>query len=150
MTRLERCELAIEKGYTYNPDSGKVFNRFGREIKAHKEGYIQMAIYTKDNKYYLRGHQFAWFWVNKECVECLDHINGIKDDNRISNLRSVTYQENCYNYTNAKGYTWYKKYNKWLAQIKFDNKRKHLGYFDTEEDARAAYLEAKEKYHIIN
>ena len=42
------------------------------------------------------------------------------------------------------------KCKKWCAQIKINKKKKHIGYFDNEEDARNAYLEAKAKYHVIN
>jgi hypothetical protein len=49
--------------------------------------------------------------------------------------------------TNAKGYT--KRKNKWIAQIKLDYKNIYLGSYNTEEEARQAYLLAKEKYHII-
>jgi len=150
MTREERCKLAIEKGYTYNQESGKVYSRFGNEIKSKfNTGYIQMQIYINKKRYDLLGHHFAWYWVNKECVNCLDHINGIKTDNCISNLRSVTHQQNHMNRTTAKGYHWHKSKNKWKASIKLNGKTIHLGLFNTEEDARAAYITAKEKYHII-
>jgi len=145
MTREEKCKLAIEMGYTYNPETGKVYGVKGKEIiSKHKEGYIHI----KNSKFQLRGHQFAWYWVNKEIVNCIDHINGIRDDNRICNLRSVTHQQNLFN-TKAKGYTWRKRDNKWQSQINLNNKYIHLGLFDTEEEARNAYITAKEKYHIL-
>ena len=62
------------------------------------------------------------------------------------NLRIVTSQENSFN-TNAKGYI--KKGKKFQAHIRINNKQIYLGYYDTEKDAHQAYLEAKEKYHII-
>jgi len=145
MTREEKCKLAIEMGYTYNPETGKVYGVKGKEIiNKHNDGYIII----KNTKFQLRGHQFAWYWVNKEIVNCIDHINGIRDDNRICNLRSVTHQQNLFN-TKAKGYTWRKRDNKWQSQINLNNKYIHLGLFDTEEEARNAYITAKEKYHIL-
>jgi hypothetical protein len=80
----------------------------------------------------------------------LDHINGNKIDNRICNLRSISTQENQFNQIKAKGYSWHKRDKKWQARIKINQKQIHLGLFEKEEDARAAYLEAKEKYHKIN
>jgi hypothetical protein len=149
MTRQEKCELAIERGYVYNPETGIVYSRFGREITSKKKSYINIQLRFNGKKYELYAHQFAWYWVYKKCVDCLDHINGVRTDNHISNLRSVTYQENQHNRTTAKGYTWNKTANKWKAQIGLNGKTIHLGYFNTEEDAKQVYLEAKEKYHII-
>ena len=51
--------------------------------------------------------------------------------------------------TRAKGYYWDKATNKWLAQIAFNKKDMNLGRYTTEQEARQAYLNAKEKYHII-
>ena len=79
----------------------------------------------------------------------IDHINGHRDDNRIENLRNLTNQQNCFNQTKAKGYSWDKKSKKWRAHIHLNAEQIHLGLFDLEEDARNAYLEAKKVYHII-
>jgi hypothetical protein len=79
----------------------------------------------------------------------VDHINGDIQNNHISNLRMVTHQQNHFNRTTAKGYCWDKKSKKWKAQIKVNYKAKHLGFFNTEAEARYAYLEAKKIYHVI-
>jgi hypothetical protein len=79
----------------------------------------------------------------------LDHINGIRNDNRIENLRSVTRQQNQWNRTTAKGYYWDKVKNKWRAELKLNRKKIYLGMFNTEEEARNAYLAAKQIYHVI-
>lgn len=79
----------------------------------------------------------------------VDHINGIRNDNRLENLRLVTCQQNHFNRTKARGYSWNKQHRKWQAKIKINGKTQHLGYFDTEESAHNAYLEAKEQLHII-
>jgi hypothetical protein len=150
MTREEKCKLAIDKGFTYNAETGQVFGVRGKEItRRDKDNYIDIGLFNNGKSYNLRGHQFAWYWVNKEIVEHIDHINGEPSDNKISNLRPVTNQQNHFNQTKAKGYYWNQKLNKWIAQIMLNGKKIHLGCFDNEEDARAAYLEAKEKYHII-
>jgi hypothetical protein len=149
MTREEKCQMAIEKGFTYNPETGDIFGIRGSILKnTDSGGYFELYFQIKKKRFYLKGHQFAWYWVNKECVEEIDHRNRIRLDNRITNLRSVTKQENMWN-SKAKGYYWHKRSKKWEAQIFVNNNHIHLGYFDNEEDARAAYLEAKEKYHII-
>jgi hypothetical protein len=149
MTREEKCQMAIEKGFTYNPETGQIFGIRGEKYNRKCSGYVKINLTYKSKSYYLLGHQFAWYWVNKECVECLDHINGLRDDNRISNLRAVTFAQNYFNLTKAKGYTWNNLYNKWQSRIQISGKSISLGYFDKEDDARIAYLEAKTKYHDI-
>ena len=78
----------------------------------------------------------------------IDHVDRNKLNNNLSNLRMVTHQENMFN-RNVKGYTWHKKAKKFRAYIAINAEKIHLGLFDKEEDARAAYLKAKEVYHIM-
>ena len=75
-----------------------------------------------------------------------DHINHMTLDNRRSNLRIVTNQENNQN-RKAKGYSWHKRCKKYEARIVLDGNLKHLGSFNTPAEARAAYLAAKRIYH---
>lgn len=79
----------------------------------------------------------------------VDHIDGIRTNNNIENLRIVTSQQNAWNNTKAKGYYWNKRMQKWHTQLRVNNKLIHIGYFDKEEESREKYLKAKEKYHII-
>ena len=149
MTREEKCKLAIERGYTYDHETGLVYNRYGKQLKTiDNKGYCRLSLQTKNKFFILQVHIFAWYWVNKECVEEIDHINGIRDDNRICNLRSVTHQKNLWN-SKGKGYTYNKVHKKFQAQICINYKNKALGLFETEEEARQAYLNAKQIYHVI-
>jgi len=144
MERLEKCELLKSKGYTYDKETGKIYGFFGNEIKRlNDRGYISLT----NN---LRGHHFAWYMTygNVDFIE-LDHINTIRDDNRICNLRISNRTQQSQNRTKVKGYTYHKQHNKFMARIKIDGITKHLGLFDTEEEARQTYLEAKQKYHLI-
>jgi hypothetical protein len=145
MTREQKCELAIEKGFSYNQETGKIYGVRGNKIISKNDaGYIMINLAIGNNKkVQLRGHQFAWYFINKECVECLDHINGVRDDNRIINLRSVTYQQNNENKVKAKGYSFHKKSNKWKSEITINGRRIHLGLFNNKKDAHFAYLKAK-------
>ena len=78
----------------------------------------------------------------------IDHINGVRDDNRIENLRVVTSSENQQNLRDVKGFNFHKPTGKFQAYIKLDGKHIHLGRYETPVDARAAYLRAKRKYHV--
>ena len=80
----------------------------------------------------------------------IDHIDNNGLNNDVSNLRIVTTSQNGFNCLNTKGYAWHKASGKYYAYITLDYKRHSLGYYEKEEDARDAYLEAKKKYHIFN
>ena len=151
MNREDKIKIAIEKGYTYNKENGKIYNNLNEElITKSTDGYLRISLRIDKKVIHIFGHQFAWYWIYNEIVKCIDHINEIKTDNRILNLRSVTHQENSFNQTKPKGYTWDKINNKWESKITVNGKKIHLGRFDLEEDAKNAYLEAKKKYHKIN
>ena len=150
MTREEKCKLAIERGYYYNSETGLVYSRLNKLVKTiNKEGYNMIAIRYKNKTKNLCAHQFAWYCIHNEIVEEIDHINGIRNDNRICNLRAVTRQQNRWNRLNTKGYTFNKTHNKFQAQLKVNKKHISLGYYNTEEEARQAYLNAKQIYHVI-
>jgi hypothetical protein len=77
----------------------------------------------------------------------IDHINNNRLDNRKCNLRIVTMQQNMWNKPKTKGY--FKSRKKWTARITANGEHIHLGTFNTEEEARNAYIKAKEIYHKI-
>ena len=147
MTRLEKCIALKDKGYIYAPETGKIYGVRGNEITGKRKGYIVLQNHKPD--FPLQAHHFAWYWVygNVDFIE-LDHKDTDKTNNRISNLRiSNRVQQN--QNTNAKGFTWCKKNNKWKSRITFEGKTISLGYFNREEEARQAYLNAKKIYHKI-
>ena len=75
-----------------------------------------------------------------------DHLDHATLDNRRSNIRIVTPQENTHN-RRKKGYCWAKRSRKYRATIEVNGTQKQLGYFDDPSEARAAYLSAKAIYH---
>ncbi len=116
-----------------------------RNNKPNNIGYIHIHI---SGKLYL-AHRLIMLAFVGESDQEVDHINRIRNDNRFENLRYVTPSENNWNrdyVDNAKGYYWDKKLKKWRAYIRINNKQKHLGVFEKEEDARQAYLDACSKY----
>ena len=116
-------------------------------------GYKLYRIHIDNKKYNLsrvvyKAYHPEWDITDTSQNNFIDHKNTNPLDNRIENLRILTHQQNQWN-NNAKGYTWHKQKNKWQAQIRINYKSKNLGLFDNEEDARQAYLKAKELYHKL-
>lgn len=152
MNREEKCILAIKNGYHYDKDNGKIYSSNNYELSSNNNnGYIRIHVkdYSNNKTYFLLGHHFAWYYTYKECVDNIDHINGIRNDNTISNLRSTTKQQNAFNRKTSNGYCWNKQRKKWKARIILNQKEIYLGSFNTEEEAKCAYLKAKEIYHIM-
>lgn len=151
MTRLEKLELALKKGFKYNFETGVITTPTGIDVKRITvNGYIHLSVWFNGKRHSINGHQFAWFYTYKNIPNCIDHINRIKNDNRLINLRSVTKSQNAMNMKNVKGYTFCNRSKKYIAIIMVNYKKKQLGVFNTPEEARSCYLENKEKYHIIN
>ena len=140
----------------YNPETGVFTNKINR--KKSKMGKI-VGIYDKDK--YLRitlncknyiAHRLAWLYNYGEWPKGqIDHINGVKDDNRIENLRVVNSRQNHHNlqeHRNGKlvGCSYRKNIKKWRAKIKINYKSICLGHFDTEEQAHEAYLKKLKEF----
>jgi hypothetical protein len=122
------------------------------KIQTNPNGYKYIHIGPK-KKYYIHrvnyfAHNQSWNIHDSSMDNSIDHEDIDITNNNIKNLRVVTNQENQFN-TNCKGYSWHKKAQKWMAYIRVNGKLKHLGYFDLKEEARQAYLAAKEIYHTI-
>jgi hypothetical protein len=141
MTRLEKCLYCINKGYTYDPNTGIIVSHKGN-ILYGKDMYGYLIINT--NIFKLKAHQFAWYITYKELVDCIDHIDGDKSNNKISNLRSVSRQKNCNNRLDNNKYKGYYKNQRGKFQVKIG--KKYFGIFTTEEEASIQYKKIKETY----
>jgi len=117
-----------------------------------KGGYRRIKV---DGAHYL-AHRLIWVYFNGFMPDkFIDHIDGNPLNNRINNLRIVDMTGNKQNTRvspshNTSGYlgvSWRKESNKWLAQISVNTKKKHIGLFDTAEDAHQAYLKTKRLLH---
>lgn len=116
------------------------------------QGYIGVQI---DGRRY-QAHRLAWLyvfgaWPNNE----IDHIDGVRNNNAIANLRDVTHRQNIQNKRKATSGSrsgligaHFKKYkNKWSSCIACSGKRIHIGYFDSAIKAHEAYIAAKRELH---
>ena len=95
-------------------------------------------------------HRMAWLYVYGRMPEGdVDHINGIKNDNRICNLREASRSKNMLNLhkpnkNNKCGFLGVHKVgNRFAARLMVNGKAKHLGCFETPEEAHKIYLEHK-------
>jgi len=152
---LERLKELV----SYNKETGVFTNnktRGSRSLIGDKAGCISKAtgyeIIRIDQINYL-SHRVAWFYVYGQWPsDCIDHKNGIRSDNRIENIREATRKENGQNtppsIRNKSGYqgVWQVKGGKWISHLGGIKKR-HLGTFDTPQEAHSAYLKAKAEHH---
>lgn len=114
----------------------------------NSNGYRVVRI---DNRGY-REHRVIFLMFNGYMPRFIDHINMIRDDNRIENLREANRSQNGINRkmqsNNTSGYRGVAYHRgKWVAGIQVNNKHIPLGYYYNKEDAAKAYAEASEKYH---
>lgn len=139
------CELL-----RYDSETGLIYWRVARRhaVKAgdlagspSSHGYCQIIV---DGRSY-KAHRLGWLLHFGEWPKLhLDHINGIRDDNRICNLREATQSQNCRNHrmnkNNTSGYPGVFKIRKgWGAGIGMNRKWTFLGVYGTPEEAFEAY-----------
>lgn len=138
-------------------DENHIFIKKHNNIQCWKEldiynryGYNFIAVNKVNYRIHrIIGYLFLGLDID-DTTQHIDHINGIRDDNRLENLRVVNIKQNNLNRHTDNGYTFNKRYNKYQSRIHKDRKVISLGYYDTKEEARQAYLDAKEVYHIIS
>lgn len=113
-------------------------------------GYL--AINIRGTPY--MAHRLAWAIYYGEFAGTIDHINRVRHDNRLCNLRACTLSQNQHNRTISpnnssgfKGVSWHKQKNRWRAYIVVNWKQKSLGLYDTAEEAHAAYCKAADALH---
>ena len=164
MLELRYGEVA--KLFTYDRETGVLYwrirnsNRTRRSYvagssKGNNDGYRQVGI---KGKVYLvhRIIMMLCFGHIPENAE-IDHINHMRDDNRLANLRFATQRENLRNQsvsskstTGATGVYFSKSRNKFIAQIKVNRQVHYLGCYNTLEEAAAARAEANLKFNFHN
>ena len=113
-------------------------------------GYIVIGF-----NYFIYGaHRLAWLWMNGEWPPNgeVDHIDTDGTNNIWTNLRDATHRQNGRNRgigpNNTSGFKGVSRHGaRWRAYIAVNYQRRHLGTFDTKEEAREAYITAAERLH---
>lgn len=157
-------ELTVEfarENISYDPLTGElhwlkpgVRRLMDRPVgSVHTSGYVRLRVLGKVQY----AHRLAWLlsygaWPQRD----IDHINGVRSDNRLANLRDVSRTANCENQrcapssnrsTGVLGVCWHPGAKKFMASIGVSRKKLYLGLFPTAEEAHQAYLQAKRRLH---
>lgn len=154
----------LRKRLRYEPETGRLFwldcESMPNSWRAQFSGTeaftsVCLGYHTGGIDYAMfRAHRVAWaIYYGEWPSSQIDHINGVRTDNRIENLRVVTQQENMRNLkmskTNTSGVTgvsWVGSKGKWQATISVGNRNKYLGLFTSIDDAKSA-REAASAYY---
>ncbi|SER52034.1 MULTISPECIES: HNH endonuclease [Pseudomonas] len=143
----------------YEPETGIFYHLPKRGLMRPGEvagspttnGYIQITVKGKG----YQSHRLAWLYMTGSFpADQIDHINGIKTDNRWQNLREATKAQNQANIrtrkdsrSGIKGVRWDRSTGKWLAEIRANNKVIHVGRFKSLDDAVREIRDARNKHH---
>jgi hypothetical protein len=125
-------------------ENGNILGCKGQVIGSKcKNGYIYLSFRIDGKREKITAHRFV-FYLHNSIVPNLDidHINRVRTDNRISNLRVVNRTVNLHN-NDGNGFYFNKTRGKWQAYIGYKTINIYLGLFDCQEDARKRHLEAK-------
>lgn len=127
-------------GRVKNSTTGKML-----KLGKNKHGYQLVSLNKNGNYKTLRVHRLVAgaFLDNTHNKPCIDHIDGVRDNNNLCNLRYASCAENTYNKNvvdkrNTSGYTgvnWHSYEKKWKARIKHKGNDIEIGLYDTIEDA---------------
>jgi hypothetical protein len=118
-----------------------VTNRTGKRVGkvagyVHPTGYRVISVHG----YQYKAHRLIFMYHHGYMPEFIDHANGIKDDNRIENLRKATKAENCrnckipsHNTSGVKGVSKMPNHKNWRARLSINGKLLQVGGFETKE-----------------
>lgn len=162
---LHADQARVKDCLHYDPETG-IFTRRKRTGSRAKigaiagtsstGGYLRIGLDGRD----FAAHRLAWLYVHGVMPPAqLDHINGVRTDNRIANLRLASHAENMHNSRPRKSASGLKGAHllrrrlaagwsrPWTSEILKNGKNFHLGYFATAEEAHAAYVKAARELH---
>lgn len=149
----------LKEVLSYDPDTGifvwkKALNDHiivGSQAGYRNDGYINIGLHGST----FRAHRLAFIYMTGTCPEEVDHIDMDRSNNRWTNLRAALRSQNNANRrkqpgskSSSKGVHWEAAVSAWCARIAVaPRKRIVLGYFPTEAEAHAAYVEAAKVHY---
>ena len=153
----------LSKYFKYEHEEGRFFRKIQMgnykpdsevTVAEHHSGYKYISIKIDCKRHNLSLHRIAWTLYYKKIPEnFIDHINHIRSDNRIENLREVSKVENNKNQSMPKhntsgfvGVSYHKRDKIWEARIKVNYNQIYLGRFKTKEEAIEARKKAEVQY----
>lgn len=170
MTRPALTQDIVRQLFLYEPETGRLCWRerpleaFPDAASAHRwnsqnagkeaghirrSGYRYVTVFAHP----FPAHRVIWLHVSGEWPLHIDHQDGVRDNNRLANLRDVTPSVNHKNVrrksTNTSGVVgvcWNKERKRWHAVIRVDYRQITLGYFDNKDEAARHRREAEVKY----
>lgn len=157
---IEDCNI-LKELLNYDPVSGVFIWKKSRGRCAagaiagslFSNGYVRIHFLNRDQL----AHRLAWLYVYGEWPEDeIDHIDGDKKNNSISNLRKCSSGENKQNRKSSGrsskylGVSWATRDKVWISQITVNGVTKKLGAFKVEYEAAEAYRKAKRELHNFN
>lgn len=139
------------KPVSYNPETGEIIGARGKPWSAiNSAGYVIGKFMGKTRT----GHHVAWYLTYGYFPRYLDHINQVRHDNRLSNLREATESQNMMNKTkhsnNRSGYknvSFDSRSGKWLVVVKRDFKQYRFGLFEDVDEAGRVAEKARNEIH---
>ena len=147
--------LVRNKQFKYDSETGDVFRKWRHSwnlLRANKLGYIYCTLNRKPE--YV--HRIAWYLVHKEWALSIDHINGIRNDNRLMNLQNTNQSVNArsshllyrHNKTGQANIHFEINSQKYRVNINLNYIRKYIGRYKTIEEAIIARNKAWVQYGI--
>lgn len=162
---MKEADLTYERAhelFSYDPDTGiltrkpcSARSRVGGKVISYTDddGYVRVRCGGAKG-YLYRVHRIAWLMTYGSFPEHqIDHINHVRNDNRICNLRAVDNAENTKNKrmrsnntSGVTGVSWYKRDEKWQAVVNVNGKAIHLGFYEDFQEAVLVRKRAERKY----
>lgn len=149
----------------YDPETGNLLwkrtnqgtrGEVAGDSKPNGAGYITINTKAFGGRY--QAHRICWALHHQklpEVYQVIDHINGVKHDNRAVNLRLVTQSANCNNRalrsdnkSGHRGVSWCNTWRRWMVWINVNKVRLYVGRFERLEDAIDARLTAEREHNI--
>ncbi len=137
-----------EDGVIVNFDTGKIL-----KTQKDKDGYLRIGIYKDKKRKFFQVHRLVAlaYIPNPKKYPEVDHINQVKDDNMVENLRWITQSGNQRNTTKKRKNilptgVYLSSKNRYQCRMRIDEKYKYLGTYDTLEEASKVY---QDKYNEI-